>query len=102
MVAAPYSTADKLSFAYPSATERWPVIIVGAIDNALTLISISLTCIQTQGIDDVHRSTSAATDPAVVEEGKRIVSDLAKLKYELQHGRQLTYVLPPILHRQTA
>ncbi|KAF2095009.1 DUF89-domain-containing protein [Rhizodiscina lignyota] len=66
-----WSTADELSFAYPSARERWPVIVTAAID-------------------DVHRSTAAASDAGVIEEGKRIVSDLAKLKYELQHGRQLT------------
>jgi hypothetical protein len=47
---------------------------------------------QTQGIDDVHRATAKATDPAVEKEGKQLVADLAKLKYELQHDRALTYV----------
>jgi damage-control phosphatase, subfamily III len=38
----------------------------------------------------VHRATNTATEPSTVDEGKHIVSELAKLKYELQHGRQLT------------
>jgi hypothetical protein len=54
-----------------SARERWPIIV-------------------TQAIDDVHRSTHAAADEAKLDEGKRIVAELAKLKYELQHDRELT------------
>ena len=68
---APYNTGDATSFAHTSARERWPVII-------------------TQGIDDVHRSTHGATDDEVAKEGKWIVSELARLKYELQHDRELT------------
>lgn len=45
---------------------------------------------QTQGIDDVHRATAAATDPEVIAQGKHIVSELGALKYELQHDRILT------------
>ncbi|KAL2358011.1 hypothetical protein BJ546DRAFT_195234 [Cryomyces antarcticus] len=67
----PYSTSDRTSFASVSARDRWPVIITGAID-------------------DVHRATSSATDPETRDEGKRIVEGLAKLKYELQHNRQMT------------
>ncbi|KAF2087591.1 venom protein 2 [Saccharata proteae CBS 121410] len=67
----PYSTSDKNSFAYISARDRWPVILTGAID-------------------DVHRASIKATDPETAKEGKQIVEGLAKLKYELQHDRQLT------------
>ncbi|KAF2474260.1 DUF89-domain-containing protein [Lindgomyces ingoldianus] len=66
-----YSTGDPTSFAYISARERWPVII-------------------TQGIDDVHRSAWATQDEEVLKEGKWIVSELARLKYELQHDREIT------------
>lgn len=66
----PYSTSDKTSFAYISARDRWPVIL-------------------TQGIDDVHRATMAVNDPEMEKEGKQIIADLAKLKYELQHDRQI-------------
>lgn len=66
-----YSTSDPTSFAHTSARERWPIII-------------------TQGIDDVHKSTSASKDEETVREGKRVVSELARLKYELQHDRELT------------
>lgn len=69
--AAQYNTSDSTSFAHTSARERWPIII-------------------TQGIDDVHRSTHAAQDEQTLTEGKSIVSDLAKLKYELQHNRGMT------------
>ncbi|RMZ89519.1 hypothetical protein DV736_g3252, partial [Chaetothyriales sp. CBS 134916] len=70
-------TSDPLSFAYTSARERWPAIITGAID-------------------DVHRSVSAlllandtTADESKISEGKSIISQLASLKYELQHNRQL-------------
>ncbi|PIA92002.1 Protein-glutamate O-methyltransferase [Cercospora beticola] len=65
------STADPNSFAWTSARERWPVILTGAID-------------------DVHKAVSKETDAAKLEEGKKITNELATLKYELQHNRQLT------------
>jgi hypothetical protein len=68
---AQYNTSDATSFAHTSARERWPIII-------------------TQGIDDVHRSTHTAQDEETQNEGKWIVAELAKLKYELQHDRELT------------
>lgn len=70
---APYRTSDKTSFAYVSARDRWPVIL-------------------TQAIDDVFRTTRDATDPEKIAEGKGIVEKLAKLKYELQHDRELSCV----------
>lgn len=66
-----YNTGDPTSFAYISARDRWPVII-------------------TQGIDDVHRSAGASKDEQVLREGKWVVAELARLKYELQHDRELT------------
>jgi hypothetical protein len=38
----------------------------------------------------VHRSLHSTKDEARINEGKQIVADLAKLKYELQHDRELT------------
>ncbi|KAI1350222.1 DUF89-domain-containing protein [Xylaria sp. FL0043] len=69
----PYLTSGKTSFAYVSARDRWPVIVTGAID-------------------DVYRSVSEcdAADAAKCEEGKKIIEGLARLKYEMQHDRQLT------------
>jgi hypothetical protein len=40
----------------------------------------------------VHKAVSRAEDEGRVKEGKEIVAELAKLKYELQHDRALTYV----------
>ena len=71
-----YRTSDKTSFAYLTARDRWPVIV-------------------TQAIDDVFRTTRDTTDPEKIAEGKRIVEKLAKLKYELQHDRELSYVFHP-------
>ncbi|KAI9805186.1 MAG: hypothetical protein M1825_001022 [Sarcosagium campestre] len=70
----PWRTSDKTSFAYVSARDRWPVIITGAID-------------------DVHRATASVEDEEQRDEGKRIVEDLTKLKYELQHDRPLTPII---------
>lgn len=69
--AAPSSTADKTSFASISARDRWPVILTGAID-------------------DLHKAVAKESQLEKQQEGKRITEDLAKLKYELQHDRQLT------------
>lgn len=68
------STGDKSSFAYETARKRWPIII-------------------TQAIDDVYRTTGQTDDAAKREEGKKIINDLATLKYEVQHDRALTPIL---------
>ncbi|WYZ46760.1 hypothetical protein EsH8_IX_000985 [Colletotrichum jinshuiense] len=68
---APYSTGDKRSFGWVTARERWPVII-------------------TQAIDDLYRSVLKTEDPEKQTEGKKIVEQIAKLKYEVQHDRALT------------
>ena len=56
--------------------------------------SLSFSCSQGQtgAIDDVHRTVVACDDEAKRNEGKAIVENLAKLKYELQHNRQITYM----------
>lgn len=46
---------------------------------------------QTGAIDDVHRTIGTLSDVERREEGKRIVEYIAKLKYEIQHDRALTY-----------
>ncbi len=47
---------------------------------------------QTGAIDDVHRATGDVNGEEKRSEGKRIVEGLAKLKYELQHDRQISQV----------
>lgn len=68
-----YQTSDPLSFAHTSARSRWPNIV-------------------TATIDDIHRTVSSLppdqTDKIAV--GKKIGSEVATLKYELQHNRKLT------------
>ncbi|KAI5790263.1 DUF89 domain-containing protein [Geopyxis carbonaria] len=66
-----YKTSTKTSFAYISARDRWPVIL-------------------TQAIDDVFRTTRDHTVPGAIAEGKDLVAQLAKLKYEVQHDRALS------------
>ncbi|KAK5121911.1 hypothetical protein LTR85_004483 [Meristemomyces frigidus] len=66
-----YSTSDPNSFASVSARDRWPVILTGAID-------------------DIHKAVSKESDAEKREEGKQITAGLAKLKYEVQHDRQLS------------
>lgn len=55
---------------------------------------------QTTAIDDLYRSVSnaPAAESEKLAEGKAITEQLAKLKYDLQHNRQLTCVR---CHRQT-
>lgn len=53
---------------------------------------------QTGAIDDLHRTVQSLDGEddqiqAKISEGKGILSDLAALKYELQHNRQLTYAI---------
>lgn len=38
----------------------------------------------------MHRSLHDTKDEAAITEGKWVVAELAKLKYELQHDRELT------------
>ncbi|KAJ5148761.1 hypothetical protein N7448_000339 [Penicillium atrosanguineum] len=66
-----YLTSDRSSFASVSADDRWPVIITGAID-------------------DLHRTSLETKDDEKAKEGKSIIEKLAKLKYELQHNKNLT------------
>jgi len=43
----------------------------------------------------MHKAVGeAADDHAKRQEGKEITQKIAELKYELQHDRQLKYVLP--------
>jgi hypothetical protein len=46
---------------------------------------------QTGAIDDLHRSIGELDDSNAdkIKDGKSIVEQLAKLKYELQHNRQI-------------
>ncbi|KAL4788078.1 hypothetical protein BJX76DRAFT_345151 [Aspergillus varians] len=44
----------------------------------------------TSAIDDLHRTVGDVTDEEKRREGKSIIEQLAKLKYEIQHDRQLT------------
>ncbi|KAI1749697.1 hypothetical protein F4782DRAFT_511898 [Xylaria castorea] len=67
----PYLTSDKTSFAYISARDRWPIIVTGAID-------------------DTYRSVAQCDDVEKRDEGKKIIEELSRLKYEMQHDRQLT------------
>lgn len=70
-----YSTSDRTSCAFISARDRWPVILTGVID-------------------DVHRAIVNIDNETKRKQGKIILQELAKLKYELQHDRQLTYRSP--------
>ncbi|PNS18625.1 Protein-glutamate O-methyltransferase [Sphaceloma murrayae] len=66
-----WNNSDQNSFAYQSARDRWPIIITGCID-------------------DLHKALSKAPSKEAETEGKALISQLAALKYELQHNRQLT------------
>jgi hypothetical protein len=48
--------------------------------------------VQTQAIDDVYRTVASSDDDEKTAEGKKILAELAQLKYEVQHDRALTCV----------
>ena len=43
----------------------------------------------------MYRSVSQCKDAAKSEEGKKIVAEIARLKYEVQHDRPLVFVPSP-------
>lgn len=45
---------------------------------------------KTGAIDDVHRAIVACDDDTKRKEGKIILEGLTKMKYELQHDRQMS------------
>lgn len=48
---------------------------------------------KTSAIDDMYRAVSDASNTnEQIEEGKKIIEKLAKMKYEVQHDRPLEYV----------
>jgi hypothetical protein len=64
-------------------------------DVLLVRSKLTLRALQTQAIDDAYRSVAACDEPEKIAEGRRIVEELGRLKYEVQHDRALTYVSPP-------
>ncbi len=91
---AQYSTRDPNSFAWPTARERWPIIVVsytGFCSTESNQANMIRSKHQTGAIDDAYRSVAETEDAEKREEGKKIVEELAKLKYEIQHDRALTY-----------
>ncbi|KAF4589172.1 DUF89 domain-containing protein [Ophiocordyceps camponoti-floridani] len=66
-----YVTSDATSFASETVRQRWPTILTSAID-------------------DVYRATLSVEDPEKEAEGKRLVEQLGRLKYEVQHNRKLS------------
>lgn len=79
-----------------TARDRWPVIFVCLFfESSLKRVYQDKGDIeflkQTGVIDDVHRAIMVCQDGEKSNEGKIIVKELGKLKYEMQHDRQLTY-----------
>jgi hypothetical protein len=64
---------------------------VGFVPLVVVRVGLTAGFSQTQAIDDAYRSVSNCDDAEKREEGKKIVEELAKLKYEVQHDRPLTY-----------
>ncbi|KAF8596598.1 DUF89 domain-containing protein [Ceratobasidium sp. AG-I] len=68
----PWDFTDKDSFAYNTVVKRWPVIITNLIDTVYRTIDA-------EGNGDAGR----------IAEGKAVISQLAKLKYDMSHDRPL-------------
>jgi len=82
--------SDKNSFAYISARDRWPVILV-CVPNPFSILGAN-TRVQTQAVDDVFKHASNYEAGTRKQEGNKIVAQIAQLKYELQHDRTITWV----------
>lgn len=57
----------------------------------LTVHVLLTATLQTQAIDDLYRSVTQTKDAEKEAEGKKIIEEIAKIKYEVQHDRALTY-----------
>ncbi|WVO22832.1 uncharacterized protein IAS62_004175 [Cryptococcus decagattii] len=71
------SPKDKESFAYTTLVKRWPVVltnVISAVSNANHEISMS----------------SSADKDAKVVEGKKIISQISEMKYEMGHNALLS------------
>lgn len=71
------SPKDKESFAYTTLVKRWPVVltnVISAVSNANHEISMS----------------SSADKDAKVAEGKKIISQISEMKYEMGHNALLS------------
>ncbi|ADV22777.1 hypothetical protein I305_05301 [Cryptococcus gattii E566] len=71
------SPKDKESFAYTTLVKRWPVVltnVISAVSNANHEISMS----------------SSADRDAKVAEGKKIISQISEMKYEMGHNALLS------------
>ncbi|KAJ1555301.1 hypothetical protein HK405_002773 [Cladochytrium tenue] len=74
-----YSAAEKDGFAFPTVSQRWPVIV-------------------TNIIDDIHRTVdeNAASSPTNSDvdgeqrrQGSAVIAKLEALKYDIQHGKPI-------------
>lgn len=67
-----------------------PVARHSGLSQSLTITPTHAKIIKTGAIDDVYRAVVTCDEEEKCTEGKSIVANLAKLKYELQHDRPLT------------
>ncbi|OCF33986.1 hypothetical protein I317_05983 [Kwoniella heveanensis CBS 569] len=76
-----YSPKNKESFAYVTLVKRWPVVLTNIVS----------------AISNVNHELSMKSSPendAKLEEGKKIISQISQMKYDLGHNAYLT----PIPH----
>ncbi len=87
----PYYNDDLTSFAYPSARERWPVILVAAIDDLSRTIA-KLTGENNKGNGGDaggDADSTAGSIAAKISEGKKLIAQIEEINYNLQHDRRI-------------
>ncbi|KAH9893939.1 DUF89 domain-containing protein [Cubamyces lactineus] len=82
----PWDFTDRNSFAFETVLRRWPVILTGIIDNIYCRnhdLGVSLPS---------KSEEEKATVEVIIEEGKKIISKIGEVKYDMARDR----VLQPI------
>ncbi|KAH9922327.1 uncharacterized protein BXZ73DRAFT_104145 [Epithele typhae] len=82
----PWDFTDRNSFAFETVVKRWPVILTGIIDN--------IYCQNHElGISQESRTPEEAkVVEARIEEGKKIISKVGEIKYDMARDRPLVQI----------
>ncbi|KZT69424.1 DUF89 domain-containing protein [Daedalea quercina L-15889] len=80
----PYDPTDKEGFSYETVVKRWPIILTGIIDN---IYRVNHVLSVSHSEEAANEETLSAQEK--IEEGKNLIEQISKLKYEMGRDRPL-------------